>query len=105
MADPLGLIGGVGGAGGVNPFPMPGVRAGAVPEGGSFKDVLTRNLDEVNKAEQEATRAVEDLMTGERGDLENVIEATRKADDAFRLLQALRNRVMDAYDEMKQMRV
>jgi len=104
MADPLGLIGG---AGQVNPFPGPG---GARPRaedasGGTFKDALTRNLDEVNQAQQEATRAVEDMMTGNRGDLESVILATRKADDAFRMLQALRNRVMEAYDEVKQMRV
>ncbi len=104
MADPLGLIGG---AGGVNPH---GGSAGArartdTGEGGSFKDALVRNLDEVNAAQQEATRAVEDLVTGERSDIEGVILATRKADDAFRMLQALRNRVMEAYDEVKQMRV
>ncbi|MDI1290337.1 MAG: flagellar hook-basal body complex protein FliE [bacterium] len=104
MADPLGLIGG---SGGVNPFAgQGGARAKAdAGESGTFKDALTRNLDEVNRAQQEATRAVEDLMTGERSDLEGVILATRKADDAFRMLQSLRNRVMEAYDEVKQMRV
>jgi flagellar hook-basal body complex protein FliE len=45
------------------------------------------------------------VLTGQRTDVERVIDATRKADDAFRMLQALRNRVMEAYDEVKQMRV
>ena len=59
----------------------------------------------MNKAQQDATRAVEDLTTGDRTDLEGVVHATQKADTAFRMLQALRNRVVEAYDEMKQMRV
>jgi flagellar hook-basal body complex protein FliE len=107
MSDPLGLIGG---AGGINPssFPRPNItgpggNTGQAP-GQSFKDVLLANLDEVNKAQQEATRAVEDLQTGKRSDLEGVIMATQKADNAFRMLQALRNKMVDAYDEIKQIR-
>ena len=110
MSDPLGLIGG--GAGGINPssFPRPNIKGpGCAADadqasGKSFKDVLLANLDEVNKAQQEATRAVEDLQTGKRSDLEGVIMATQKADNAFRMLQALRNKVMDAYEEVKQTR-
>jgi flagellar hook-basal body complex protein FliE len=44
-------------------------------------------------------------MTGRRDDLEGVIMATEKADTAFKMLQAMRNQVMQAYDEIKQMRV
>lgn len=118
MADPLGLIGG-GGTGG-NPFvnrssrqpggaqlgPGPGGAGtgGEVP-GQSFKDVMLQNLDEVNKLQQEATRAAEDYTAGERTDVEGVILATQKADNAFRMLQSLRNRMMEAYDEVKQIRV
>jgi flagellar hook-basal body complex protein FliE len=72
--------------------------------GQSFKDVMLANLDEVNKAQQEATRAVEDLQTGQRTDLEGVIMATQKADNAFRMLQALRNKMVEAYEEIKQIR-
>jgi flagellar hook-basal body complex protein FliE len=103
MVDPVGLLGG-GGIGGSRP-PMRDVGASQEGQSGSFRDILVKNLDEVNKAQQEATRAVEDVLTGERTDVERVIDATRKADDAFRMLQALRNRVMEAYDEVKQMRV
>lgn len=118
MSDPLGLIGG---SGGINPsmYPRPLIKgpggvgapgaadaagvAGQTP-GASFKDVLLQNLNEVNAAQQDATRAVEDLATGQRNDLEGVILATQKADNAFRMLQALRNKVMDAYEEVKQIR-
>lgn len=106
MADPLGLIGGIGGQSPLSRLnAKPSSSEGSQVAGSDFKDLLTRNLDEVNKAQQDASRAVEDLMTGDRADVEQVIDATRKADDAFRLLQALRNRVIEAYDEVKQMRV
>jgi flagellar hook-basal body complex protein FliE len=107
MSDPLGFISG-------NQIQRPdfakpagGQSAGAQngQGGGSFKDVLVKNLQEVNQAQQEAQRAVEDLTTGERSDVEGVILATQKADNAFRMLQQLRNRMMEAYDEVKQMRV
>jgi len=99
MSDPIGLIGGMGGVG-------PDPRAGAVGSGeaGGFKDVLMANLKKANQLEQDATRAIEDLATGRRSDIEGVTLATQKADTAFRALQAVRNKVMEAYDEIKQMR-
>lgn len=70
-----------------------------------FKAVLMGNLKEVNALQQDATRAAEDLVSGKRDDIEGVIAATDKADTAFKMLQAMRNQVMQAYDEVKQMRV
>lgn len=99
MADPVGLLGG----GGIDPSRFGVQRAGTPTGGANFKDVLLQSLDEANKAEQDATRAVEDLTSGS-GDIENVMLATNKADNAFRMLQALRNKVVEAYDEIKQMR-
>ncbi len=100
MSDPLNLISGAGQ--GVNPRATPSSERSG--EGPSF-DAVFKSLREVNAAQQEATRAIEDLATGQRSDVENVILATQKADNAFKMLQALRNKVMEAYDEVKQMRV
>jgi len=111
MADPLGFIGGAGGAGGAGGINRAfqqrgqGNGANAADGGPDFKNVLLNTLGEVNKAQQEADKATEELATGERGDVENVILATQKADNAFRMLQALRNKVVEAYDEIKQVRV
>lgn len=101
MTDPLGLIRTT------NTAPARSIAGGVRPEAGapSFKDVLLQNIDEVNKLQQDATRAVEDLTTGRRDDVEGVMLATSKADTAFKALQAVRNRVMEAYDEIKQIRV
>jgi len=74
-------------------------------QGASFKDALLRNIDQVNKLQQDATRAIEDLATGDRQDVEGVILATQKADSAFKMLQAVRNKVVEAYQEMNQVRV
>jgi flagellar hook-basal body complex protein FliE len=105
MTDPLGLIGSqsVGGAGGVRPVkPAPGaVNA----QGDSFKDLLMENLQKVNSLQNDATKAIEDLNTGQRDDLETVLMATQKADTAFRMLQQVRNKLMDAYTELQQIRV
>ena len=42
---------------------------------------------------------------GRRDDIEGVLIAARKADTAFRMLLQVRNKVLDAYEEVKQLRV
>lgn len=103
MSDPLGLIGATGGTGPVRP--VPNVDRGPAPGQPAFKDVLMDTLKEVNAMQQDADRAVEDLYSGKRNDLESVVIATQKADTAFKMLQQVRNRMMEAYEEIKQMRV
>ncbi len=104
MADPLRFISGIEAreigqnVAGTSPRPLAEGQS-------SFKDVLLDNLKQVNSMQQDATRAIEDLHTGKRGDLEGVVLATQKADTAFRMLQSVRNKVMEAYEEVKQMRV
>ncbi len=109
MTDPIGLAGQAGGAGPIRPNQPVGPGGGAGPAHGSgpesFKNVLLENLREVNRLQQEATTAVEDLQTGKRDDLEGVLLATEKADTAFRLMLSLRNKVHQAYEEVKQLRV
>lgn len=102
MTDPLGLIGAANAHGIRQGVPR---AAGAPEDGSSFKDVLLRNLDEVNKLQQDAATAIEDLAAGKRNDVEGVIIATQKADTAFKALQAVRNKVIQAYEEIQQMRV
>lgn len=102
-SDPLGLISG---AGGMRPMPhrpaTPAARGAGTLD---FAALLKQNLSEVNELQQDATAAVEDLVTGRRSDLEGVILATEKADTAFKMLQAMRNKVMEAYEEIKRISV
>jgi len=105
MTDPLGLIGAqtARGAGGIQPIHS--TQKTLTPNGESFKDVLLQNLQKVNALQNDATKAVEDLSTGKRDDIETVLMATQKADTAFRMLQQVRNKLMDAYSELQQIRV
>jgi flagellar hook-basal body complex protein FliE len=105
MSDPLGFVSGASGASGASFRPQPQARAGGEAGTPDFRAVLLDNLEQVNSAQREADRAVEDLVSGKRDDLEGVILATEKADNAFRMLQAMRGKVLQAYDEIKQVRV
>ena len=85
MTDPLGLVGGAQQAqqaAGIAQNKKAGETAGP-----AFKDLLMENIEQVNKLQQDATQAIEDLSTGRRDDVESVLLATAKADTAFRLLQ------------------
>jgi flagellar hook-basal body complex protein FliE len=103
MADPLGLINAAGGAG------MPQVPKAPVGpaegQGASFKDVLMENINQVNRLQQDAETAISDLTSGRRDDVASVLMAKQKADLAFQMLQQVRNKLVDAYEEVKQMRV
>jgi len=103
MVDPIGLAG----ASQIQGLsPAQGSPAGGAAQGvGSFKDALLQNLKQVNELQRDATEAVEDLQTGQRSDLETVLMATAKADAAFRMLLSVRNKMMDAYNELQSIRV
>lgn len=106
MNDPLGLIGN---AGRLQPPIAPKHGQAANPatgpaEGPSFREAFDAQIRRVNELQQDARQAVEDAATGE-GDIEGVITATQKADVAFRMLLQVRNRMMEAYDEVKQVRI
>lgn len=106
MSDPVGLIGSsqLGNTAGIGQRPGPaGVRVD--PSAPTFKDVLLDNLAKVNQLQQDASTAIEDLSTGKRNDLETVLLATQRADTAFKMLQSVRNKVMEAYEEIKSIRV
>ena len=66
---------------------------------------MEKQIEEVNRLQRDAKEAVEDLATGRRDDVESVISATQKADTAFRMLLQVRNKMMDAYEEVKQLRI
>ena len=76
------------------------------PTGGaSFKDVLMKNLIEVNQMQQDADKQVEDFVSGRTNNLGEVISATQKASMAFSMLTQIRNKLQDTYDELKNLRI
>ena len=80
MADPLGIVHQINRAAPMQP--NAGGKAAGAP-GGDFREELMRQIDEVNKLQQDASGATQDVLTGKRNDVEAVVLATQKADSAF----------------------
>ena len=82
----------------------PAKAAGPV-SGASFADVLKGQINDVAKLQQDASKAVEDLATGRTEDVAGVMTAMEKSDVAFKTLLAIRAKLMDAYEEIKNISV
>jgi len=72
---------------------------------GDFASQLRQQLEQVSQAQAEAERGIENLMAGRSDNITEVLTAARKAEVAFSLLMEIRNKLVDAYSEMKQLRV
>ena len=87
------------------PLAPPSSPAAKGASGADFKDLLLNSINDVNAMQQQADQAVESLMTGGDVDPAAVLTAVQKADLGFRLMMQMRNKVMGAYQEIKDIRV
>ena len=88
--------------GGVSPASTGGAGgAGSASQGASFSDMLKNSIDEVSRLQQDASQAVDDLMTKKTENVTGVMTAMEKSDLAFKTLLAIRSKLMDAYEEIK----
>lgn len=71
----------------------------------SFGESLAESLDSTNKLQLEADEYVENLATGKTQSIHESMLALGKADIAFRLTMQVRNKVVDAYQEIMRMPV
>jgi flagellar hook-basal body complex protein FliE len=65
-----------------------------------FSDLLTDAVGQVNQLEQQAHMAVSGLMTGSGVDVHQAMIATEKANMAFELALAVRNKAVQAYQQV-----
>lgn len=93
------------------PAPIRGVgpqgqaESAASASGKDFKTILLDSLEEVNRLQTEADAGVQRLLTGESNNVAEVFAAANKAGIAFDLLMEVRNKLIDAYREVQQMRI
>ena len=71
----------------------------------SFKNRLLEAIDHVNEMQQGANQAVEQLMTGGDVNPAEVLTAVQKADLSFRMMMQIRNKLVQAYQEIKDIRI
>lgn len=78
----------------------------AVQEGQpSFKEFMLDAIDQVNAMQQDADQAVEQLLTGGDVNPAEVLTAVQKADLSFRMMLQVRNKLMQAFQEIKEIRI
>lgn len=70
-----------------------------------FNTYLKDALGEVNNLQQKADQAIQQLVGEGKGDLQETMIAMEKADVSFRLMMQIRNKVLEAYQEIMRMQV
>ena len=76
-----------------------------VSDAGSVKNLLLDSIEHVNGMQEQANQAVESLFTGGDVNPAEVLTAVQKADMAFRLTMQVRNKLMDVYREIQDVRI
>jgi flagellar hook-basal body complex protein FliE len=81
--------------------PQPAQAAGAQP----FKNILLEALNQVNTMQSQANEAVEQLVTGGDVNPAEVLTTLQKADLSFRMMLQIRNKLVQAYQEVNNIRI
>src|SRR5687767_6070099 len=77
-----------------------------VPANGvSFKQIMLDALNHVNSMQVQADQAVEQFAVGGDVDPAEVLTAVQKADLTFRMMMQIRNKLVQAYQEIKEIRI
>ena len=93
-----------GGSESLLPLKPPGVEKGA--DGGeSFAGVLEKFVDDVNTLQNKASESIEKLAAGEISDVHQVMIAVEEAGTAMEFMLEIRNKIVDAYQEVMRMPV
>jgi flagellar hook-basal body complex protein FliE len=71
----------------------------------SFASVLKESIDQVNNSQNEADNMTTKLINGENVDLHQVMIAQQKANITLQATLEVRNKVIEAYQEMMRMQV
>src|SRR5690242_5584210 len=79
--------------------------AGAPGGKASFGAVLKDSLAQVNSLQHEADAAIQSLATGGTATLHDTMLAVEKAELSFRLMMQVRNKIVEAYQEVLRMQV
>jgi flagellar hook-basal body complex protein FliE len=109
MTSPISFSGGLSP---LRPLTPPGTNptatssaAGSAPGPVSFQDVLLKSLEQVNEIDRQSQSMIAGALTGEDYTQAEVFTAVKKADLALRTMLQIRNKLVDAYNELKNLRM
>ena len=90
----------------VNLLDTPGAlpSSGKAPNGAkSFVDSLKDSIGKVEQTQKSADRAIDDLAVGRTNSLHETMISVEQADISFKMLMAVRSKVINAYHEIMRM--
>ncbi|MGY3803914.1 flagellar hook-basal body complex protein FliE [Pigmentibacter ruber] len=70
-----------------------------------FQDLVEKGIKEVNTASREAEKASMDLASGRSSNIHETMLSVTKAELGFDMLVQMRNKVIEAYQEVMRMQV
>ena len=70
-----------------------------------FKEALENSVKKVNQSQLQAHTAMEELATGRSSNLHETMIAIQKAETSFKMLMQVRNKIINAYQEVMRMSV
>lgn len=71
----------------------------------NFIELVQAGVSNVNQSQQSAAAAIEKLLTGGDVSEAEVFTSVQKADMSFRMLVQVRNKLMQAYEEINAIRI
>jgi flagellar hook-basal body complex protein FliE len=82
-----------------------GISGSSEVTGKSFADTLKEAIGSVNALQKNADVQMQNLATGRTDNVAEVMIATEQADIALKLMVQVRNKIIDAYQEIMKMQV
>ncbi len=72
---------------------------------GAFGEVLKGAISEINQLQMNADKAITGVQLGQSGSIHEAMIALEKADISFRAMMQVRNKILEAYQEIMRMQV
>jgi flagellar hook-basal body complex protein FliE len=76
-------------------FSMDGIK--------SFDSLLSESMKGVNDLQMESDKLIQRLATGDVDDISEVVLASSRAEVAFRMLMEVRNKLLEAYQQISRL--
>lgn len=82
---------------------LPDLKGDKPKEGSNFENFLNDAFEKLKEVQKNAEMAVKELASG--GDVTQAMISIEKADMSFQMMVEIRNRLLNAYEEIMRMQV
>lgn len=85
--------------------PMPPIQKTAQPSETSFGETVKKAISDVNELQTEADQTINKMAAGDAVEIHQAMIAMQKASNALQFTVQVRNKVIEAYQEIMRMQV